>query len=287
MKPVDQIVFEEGKGDCLRACVASIVEWPVEAVPNFAEDDSYVFGAIKWLKERGYSSLRIDFSGDGYDHSQYISSTFDPNIYCILGGVSPRTTPEKKRQHAVVGRAFGWGFKIEHDPHPSRAGLVGEPNFALWIFRHVPVPHRMVSPPHEAKTRELYERLIEPLRAVAKHHGYALAVHGSLERDIDLIAAPWIAREATSEPRVLAEAIRDEAARLNNGIAFMHHLESGEYFEDGCPGMKPHGRLAWSYHLGGGPYIDLSVMPPERLTPETYDSPNSSTQAIGQTSKAD
>ena len=29
----------------------------------------------------------------------------------------------------------------------------------------------------------------------------------------------------------------------------------------GCPGLKPHGRLTWSFHVGGGPYLDLSVMP--------------------------
>ena len=50
----------------------------------------------------------------------------------------------------------------------------------------------------------------------------------------------------------------------------MERLEGAdEYHLKGCPGMKPHGRLCWSFHLGGGPYIDLSVMPlaPQILTP--------------------
>lgn len=134
MKPVDQIVFEDGKGDCLRACVASILELPIEAVPNFAADDSYTSGAIKFVEARGGIVLRVDFTGDGYDYHQYFSCPNQPAIIC---GKSPRSTPEKRKSHAVVGRANGWGFRIDHDPHPSRAGLAGEPESLLWIFRPV------------------------------------------------------------------------------------------------------------------------------------------------------
>lgn len=103
-----------------------------------------------------------------------------------------------------------------------------------------------------------YEKLIGPLRAVAVSLGYALAVHGSLARDIDLIACPWAERAV--DALELAGAIRAEAERVM-GYASMHAREVGdEYFERGSPCAKPWGRLVWSYHLGGGPYIDLSVM---------------------------
>ena len=104
----------------------------------------------------------------------------------------------------------------------------------------------------------MYELLIEPLRAVARSHGYALAVHGSLVRDIDLIACPWT-REAASA-KALADAIEAEARRVN-GRAFPLPHEDDEWYRAGKPGLKPHGRLCWTFHLGGGPYIDLSVMP--------------------------
>lgn len=100
--------------------------------------------------------------------------------------------------------------------------------------------------------------LIPALREVAESLGYALAVHGSLSRDIDLIACPWTSEAV--EPRVLAEAIQKKAIEIN-GFAFPLHNEDEEYNRAGCPGAKPHGRLTWVYHLGGGPYIDLSVMP--------------------------
>ena len=132
MIPVDQTVFEDGRGDCLRACVASILEADILDVPNFSQDGQFILGAIAWLNSRGLHVLRIDWTGEGYCHEQYLSY---PEGYCIMSGKSPRSTVEKRKGHAVVGRASGWGFKIEHDPHPSRAGLIGEPESVLWIFR--------------------------------------------------------------------------------------------------------------------------------------------------------
>lgn len=89
----------------------------------------------------------------------------------------------------------------------------------------------------------MYPRLVE----VARARGYALTVHGSMARDLDVVAVPWTDRAA--EPFVLAEALRDRVGGVgHNGWPL--------------PRAKPHGRLAWSIHLGGGPYIDLSVVPP-------------------------
>lgn len=112
---------------------------------------------------------------------------------------------------------------------------------------------------HAGKTKALYDKLIGPLREVAQAHGYALAVHGTLVRDIDLIACPWT-RQAT-EPHVLATAIGEKVRELNGGIGFQLEAENSAYFLAGCPGAKAHQRLGWVWHLGGGPYIDLSVMP--------------------------
>lgn len=82
-----------------------------------------------------------------------------------------------------------------------------------------------------------------------------------MARDFDLVAIPWTSEAVSAEE--LAEQIRLKAAELNNaGVAFMTDVEASDPFhQHGCPGMKPHGRLVWSFHLGGGPYLDLSVMP--------------------------
>lgn len=110
--------------------------------------------------------------------------------------------------------------------------------------------------PCDHDSRPQYEALIEPLREKARELGYALTVHGSLKRDIDLVAIPWTDQAVPA--RTLAEAIR-ETAHVVNGAALMR--EDDPWHREGCPGLKPHGRLVWTFHLGGGPYIDLSVMP--------------------------
>ena len=38
----------------------------------------------------------------------------------------------------------------------------------------------------------LYTLFYERLKFIAKEYGYNLVVHGSMDRDIDLIAIPWI-----------------------------------------------------------------------------------------------
>lgn len=108
-----------------------------------------------------------------------------------------------------------------------------------------------------------YLAMIPPLTEAAREVGYALAVHGSMGRDLDLIAVPW------TEEAVNAEALimRLLAACGYCGGHIAHRSEG----KDGGPqtggdiaAVKPHGRLAWSIHFQNGLYLDVSVMP--RLT---------------------
>lgn len=89
----------------------------------------------------------------------------------------------------------------------------------------------------------VYER---PIKERAQELGYAIAIHGSLLRDIDLIACPW------TETAVDAETLKDAVVKVVNGFIPERQRE---------PSQKPHGRLVWTIHIGGGSYIDLSVMP--------------------------
>lgn len=91
--------------------------------------------------------------------------------------------------------------------------------------------------------------------AIAREKGYALAVHGSLARDYDFIAVPWAFAAVPAEE--LVEAIR---ARVGGKICNVPEADPFDFTRRN-PEPKPHGRLAWSIHLGGAPYIDLSVMP--------------------------
>lgn len=110
-------------------------------------------------------------------------------------------------------------------------------------------------------SHELYEKLIEPMREEAKRLGYALAVHGSLIRDIDLVACPWTTDAVPA--RELADALQAVAEKVHGFALNKDMIGSANppYFEEGAPGGKPHGRLCWSFWLNSKSYIDLSVMP--------------------------
>jgi hypothetical protein len=97
-----------------------------------------------------------------------------------------------------------------------------------------------------------YVSMLPTLVRVSKANGYALSVHGSLQRDLDLIAVPWT-DEATSAAELVAAIIQASGGFLVD----RPHSHAG--VRD--PTQKPHNRLEWSIHLGGGPYIDLSVTP--------------------------
>lgn len=86
--------------------------------------------------------------------------------------------------------------------------------------------------------------LYPSLAAIAHDHGYALAVHGSVARDFDLIAVPWA--EKVSRPATLIEDICAKFAV--------------ELIGDN-PGRKNHGRRAYTLSVGFGECaVDLSFL---------------------------
>ena len=109
----------------------------------------------------------------------------------------------------------------------------------------------MVKKPHHGNKwmPVMYANYYGILKDIAEEHGYALAVHGTLDRDLDLIAVPWT--EDASSPSVLIEAFCKSLGS-----------QSVSTFE-----QKPHGRAAYSIITGGGGYIDISVMPKIINTP--------------------
>lgn len=100
-----------------------------------------------------------------------------------------------------------------------------------------------------------YLALYPALVRCAREMGYALALHGSMERDFDLIAVPW-----TAEARPAAELVAEVVRLVDGYVKTDINAEPGDYTERN-PEPKPHGRLAWAILLGRDRYIDLSVMP--------------------------
>ncbi|HSX22534.1 MAG TPA: hypothetical protein VLE97_07160 [Gaiellaceae bacterium] len=101
MKRVDQTTYGIDDGNCFPACVASILEIPLESVPQ-------VFGPspdfLRWLGDRGLSA------------TLYKADNFVPRGYAIAAGPSMRFAG---RLHACVV----YDGAVVHDPHFSREGL--------------------------------------------------------------------------------------------------------------------------------------------------------------------
>lgn len=92
----------------------------------------------------------------------------------------------------------------------------------------------------------VYSALYPELAEIARKHGYALAVHGSLARDMDVICIPWI--DVPSEPQAVVSQITTEF----------------DIRQIGEPATRQHGRIVYTISIGHGSCaLDLSFMPRE------------------------
>lgn len=114
MRCIDQTTFGHPGGNCFSACVASILELPLEDVPYFmAEPEDQWYARFEtWLECRDMYPLMQPLP-DG-------PRGWAPSGFHILSGHSPRKPDDPEALHSVVG----YHGRILHDPHPSRAGLL-------------------------------------------------------------------------------------------------------------------------------------------------------------------
>ena len=96
-----------------------------------------------------------------------------------------------------------------------------------------------------------YAVLYADFRQVAIACGYALAVHGSMMNDMDLIAVAWT--EEAVDYKVLVEKINE---KIGETVWSKHNLSTRS--------EKPHGRIAYTLMIYGEYYIDLSIIPPKK-----------------------
>lgn len=122
---VTQTVFG-ADGNCLPACVASILELDIAEVPNFCAgqfDGSWLRRMADWLAERGFSAVHVSV-GD-----RDPGATHDPEGLAIIAEwlktrrvglaiVSGYTA--RGRSHSTVWR----DGDLVHDPHPSQDPLL-------------------------------------------------------------------------------------------------------------------------------------------------------------------
>lgn len=103
---------------------------------------------------------------------------------------------------------------------------------------------------------EFYQLIIPGIRSAARKCGFGIGIHGSMTRDLDVIAIPWI--EEHSGIDELANAIQEAACGMQTTNITWNN--------------KPAGRKATSipicwtdFKSATTGYIDLSVMIQEKI----------------------
>lgn len=123
MTPADQ----QSANDCARACVASIFDLPIADVPHFVEvaGSRWRLELMAWLKATRPEFVMVELPWP-------VRSAWLEGAVGIACGKSPRH-PDGKIRHAVVWQEYG----MAHDPHPSRAGLTGEPETVIYFTKGI------------------------------------------------------------------------------------------------------------------------------------------------------
>lgn len=105
----------------------------------------------------------------------------------------------------------------------------------------------------DGNRRDYTRRYVEKLRTFSRTLGYAITVHGSERRDLDLVAIPW-----TDDAVPVAE---DFVALLSSEFGL--YVKPDDGVGHNLPVCNPHGRLSFALCGADLPtqYIDLSVMP--------------------------
>lgn len=89
-----------------------------------------------------------------------------------------------------------------------------------------------------------YAAMYPALAEIARDHGYALAVHGSMARDFDVVCIPWTDQPA--DPETVVKAMCDTFAIR----------------QIGAPDTRQHGRRVYTLSVEFGDcFLDLSFMP--------------------------
>lgn len=117
MKPVDQTTFGNPGGNCFSACVASLLELPIEDVPYFMGAEDWLAEFNAWLRPHGFYAVPTE-----------VNRYWEPAGLCILSGTTERSRAPRDL-HSVVAR----GYEALHDPHPSRAGLLTKKDVVMLV----------------------------------------------------------------------------------------------------------------------------------------------------------
>ena len=115
MTPLQQTIFGGQNGNCLQACIASLLDKPLDEVVHFIDCDDWYKALELYMMREGYYTM-LDNCVECYPEYTYY----------LAWGYSPRGI-----MHSVVYK----DGELAHDPHPDNTGL--EPTqivYFVWTF---------------------------------------------------------------------------------------------------------------------------------------------------------
>lgn len=114
------------RGNCLAACIASLLEMPITDVPNFEVlygiNDTYYYEVLwAWLGHLGYEMGTDERYScfHGNESNSHFKQELTDKLY-LVSGKSPR---------GVYHICIYQNGTLVHDPHPTKEGLLTEEHF--------------------------------------------------------------------------------------------------------------------------------------------------------------
>jgi len=114
MKPVMQMKFGANEGNCFQACLASILELPLDDVPDFCNiygrNGTWLYECNKWLSTRNLGLVHVV-----RPRSVETDYLFELPVYHIITGLN-----KDGIRHSVVG----FRSDMVYNPNPNSGGIV-------------------------------------------------------------------------------------------------------------------------------------------------------------------
>lgn len=126
MKRVMQTTFGD-VGNCFSACIASILECPIEEVPNFCAGNRsrWMLDAQAWLRGRGWAMVSMTFKDfDAIGQAVWIGAFPGECIYIASG----------KSSRGLLHSVIMCGDHLLHDPHPDGNGVTFGKDIAVEVI---------------------------------------------------------------------------------------------------------------------------------------------------------
>jgi hypothetical protein len=136
------------RGNCYAAAIASILELPIDEVPNvevlfhIESEPLWATTMHAFLESKGYElftnsdykCFHTAFTNENYSHLARLQEELKDKYY-LVSGDSPRGV-----KHICIYR----NGKMVHDPHPTREGLLTEEIFEEIVLKPKTPPHENI-----------------------------------------------------------------------------------------------------------------------------------------------